>query len=130
MKSHDSTQHGEFSWNELVTTDYQAAFNFYSALLGWQHIDTMDMGPMGMYLMYGRDGKTLGGMMNRPAMMPANAWIYYVTVSDLEGAIAKATARGAQVLFGPMDVPGGDRIAQLLDPQGVLFALHSKIVAA
>ena len=25
---------------------------------------------------------------------------------------------------GPMDVPGSGRIAQLLDPQGVMFALH------
>ena len=33
---------------------------------------------------------------------------------------------GATVLFGPMDVPGGDQIAQCLDPQGALFALHAK----
>jgi predicted enzyme related to lactoylglutathione lyase len=25
---------------------------------------------------------------------------------------------------GPMDVPGGGRIAQLADPQGAVFALH------
>jgi predicted enzyme related to lactoylglutathione lyase len=25
---------------------------------------------------------------------------------------------------GPMDVPGGGRIVQLLDPQGAAFALH------
>jgi len=27
-------------------------------------------------------------------------------------------------LNGPMEVPGGARIAQLLDPQGAVFALH------
>ena len=30
----------------------------------------------------------------------------------------------ASVLIGPMDVPGGDRIAQLMDPHGAFFALH------
>jgi predicted enzyme related to lactoylglutathione lyase len=26
--------------------------------------------------------------------------------------------------MGPMEIPGGDRIAQCLDPQGAAFALH------
>jgi predicted enzyme related to lactoylglutathione lyase len=26
--------------------------------------------------------------------------------------------------MGPMDIPGGDSIAQCLDPQGAAFALH------
>ncbi len=33
-------------------------------------------------------------------------------------------AGGGQVLNGPMEIPGGDRIAQCLDPQGAAFALH------
>ncbi|HWK08496.1 MAG TPA: hypothetical protein VNR64_00500 [Vicinamibacterales bacterium] len=35
-------------------------------------------------------------------------------------------ANGGRVLNGPMDVPGGDRVAQCLDPQGAAFAVHSK----
>ncbi len=27
---------------------------------------------------------------------------------------------------GPMDIPGGARIAQLTDPQGAAFALHAQ----
>jgi predicted enzyme related to lactoylglutathione lyase len=30
------------------------------------------------------------------------------------------------VINGPMEVPGGDLIAQCLDPQGAMFALHGK----
>jgi predicted enzyme related to lactoylglutathione lyase len=33
---------------------------------------------------------------------------------------------GGTVINGPMDVPGGDRIAQSPDPQGAAFAIHSK----
>jgi predicted enzyme related to lactoylglutathione lyase len=28
--------------------------------------------------------------------------------------------------MGPIDVPGGDRVAILTDPQGARFAVHSK----
>jgi len=28
------------------------------------------------------------------------------------------------VLNGPMEVPGGDMIAQCMDPQGAMFAVH------
>jgi predicted enzyme related to lactoylglutathione lyase len=48
-----------------------------------------------------------------------------VTVADLDGALERAKTRGARVLNGPMEVPGGKRIVQLLDPQGAAFALAS-----
>ena len=36
----------------------------------------------------------------------------------------RATALGGQVLLPPMEVPGGDWIVVLRDPQGAVFALH------
>jgi hypothetical protein len=51
-------------------------------------------------------------------------WLPYVQVADLDAAIARATSKGARVMNGPMEVPGGARIAQLTDPQGAAFALH------
>ena len=39
-------------------------------------------------------------------------------------------ANGGQILNGPMEVPGGDWIAQGIDPQGALFAVHSSKPAA
>jgi predicted enzyme related to lactoylglutathione lyase len=47
-------------------------------------------------------------------------------VTDLEAALKRATSKGAKVMNGPMDVPGGDRIAQCMDPQGGAFAVHSR----
>ena len=38
----------------------------------------------------------------------------------------RATKAGGKVVNGPMEVPGGDRIAQIVDPQGAAFAVHSK----
>ena len=39
-------------WNELHTTDWQAAFGFYAAQFGWGKTHEMDMGPMGTYLLF------------------------------------------------------------------------------
>jgi predicted enzyme related to lactoylglutathione lyase len=33
-------------------------------------------------------------------------------------------------VVGPLDVPDGGRIVQCLDPQGAMFALHSRKDAA
>ncbi len=119
---------GAFSWHELVTTDHEAAFRFYSELFGWNHTDTMDMGPMGTYQMYGHGQKTLGGMFNKSSDMPAPPhWIYYVHVADMTAALDAVRAGGGQVLNGPHEVPGGDVVAQCMDPQGAMFALHAHL---
>ena len=119
---------GEFSWHELYTSDYAAGFDFYSALFGWVKTESMEMGPGNVYQMYGRvAGQSMGGMMNKPAEMPGPPyWLYYVTVPDVHAKIDQVKQLGGQVLNGPMEVPGGDIIAQCMDPQGAAFALHSK----
>jgi predicted enzyme related to lactoylglutathione lyase len=43
---------------------------------------------------------------------------------DIEASLAAATAGGGKVLTGPTEIPGGDRIAEIVDPQGAAFALH------
>ncbi len=127
MGPHDTEKHGEFCWHELITSDSEAAFSFYHAILGWERLLDHDMGPMGNYLIYGRNGRQLGGMFTKPKDMPMPpAFLYYVEVDDLDGALGRATKMGAKVMNGPMEVPGGARIVQIMDPQGAAFALHTK----
>ncbi len=121
---------GEFSWAELATSDVAGAWEFYSAVLGWEVAQDVDMGPMGTYRIFktadmeGQRG--LGGIFERPPGVPVVAWLHYITVADLEAAIATAVGQGGELVRGPMDVPGGDRVAQLRDNQGAAFALHSR----
>ena len=125
MTLHDSSKPGEFCWNELMTSDSLAAFNFYSQLFGWKIINELDMGPIGTYRIFGIGDKQMGGMMAVPPGTPMPPmWIYYAETTDLDAALARATKNRAKVMNGPMDVPGGGRIAQLMDPQGAAFALH------
>ena len=63
--------------------------------------------------------------MDRPAGMPVAAWLFYVRTEDIGGALDRVRAGGGTVLNGPMEVPGGDRVAQCRDPQGATFALHA-----
>ena len=117
---------GEFSWHELATTDYDAGFRFYEALFGWNKEMDHDMGPMGVYRIFGRNGQQLGGMFNKPPEIPSPNWLQYVMVDGATAAADRVKANGGQVLVPPMEVPGGDWIAQCMDPQGAMFAVHSK----
>lgn len=118
---------GQFSWHELATTDFEAAFDFYRDLFGWEKTEAMDMGEAGIYQMYGRGGPPLGGIFNKTSDMPGPpAWLCYVMVADAAEGVERVKNNGGQVLVGPMEVPGGDQIAQCLDPQGAAFALHSR----
>jgi hypothetical protein len=54
---------GDASWHELLTTDLDGAFAFYSELFDWHKTDAMDMGPDGTYQMFGQGGgPSVGGM--------------------------------------------------------------------
>jgi hypothetical protein len=120
---------GEFSWHELATTDHEAAFAFYHDAFGWEQTDAMDLGPMGTYLMFGTGGRTLGGMFTKSAELEGPPfWLYYIRVPDVHAATERVATLGGRVLNGPMEVPGGDWVAQCVDPQGAVFALHASKV--
>jgi len=115
---------GGFSWHELATSDPDAATNFYVELFGWTKDSVHDMGPpVGGYQILGHAGKQVGGVFKSPdASVPPN-WLSYVQVADAAKAANAAKAGGGRVLNGPMEVPGGSWVAQLMDPQGGAFAV-------
>jgi predicted enzyme related to lactoylglutathione lyase len=118
---------GEFSWHELATSDWNAAIGFYSAVFGWEKMAEHDMGPdMGKYVLFGSNGVQRGGMFNKPASMPGGpGWLGYVRVKDVNDAVKKAKGARGTLVNGPMEVPGGDWIAQFVDPYGAMFAVHT-----
>lgn len=132
VPDHDRGVAGGVSWHELMTSDYEAGFEFYSKVFGWVKTRDMDMGPAGTYQMFGRPGEesSLGGMMTLPAEVPAPPhWLYYFNVDDIDSALSRVRDSGGQVHNGPMDIPGGGKIAQCLDPQGAGFALYAEAPA-
>src|SRR6185436_18419595 len=121
---------GEFSWHELATSDPDAAVGFYSKLFGWGVGPKHDMGPeFGTYHLMLHGGEQFVGIFKSPNV--PTGWMCYVRVDDAGKAANAAKGAGGRVINGPMEVPGGDWIAQVLDPAGVMFAVHErKSVAA
>jgi len=116
---------GDFSWFELYTTNPDGAWKFYQTLFGWEKTSAMDMGEMGVYQMFGRGGGIPGGGIMKPPPGAPTAWLPYAMVKNAKAAAAAASANGGNIINGPMEVPGGDWIAQGVDPQGAMFAVHS-----
>jgi predicted enzyme related to lactoylglutathione lyase len=116
---------GFVAWRELMAGDLETAWAFYSELLGWTAGADHDMGPMGAYRLFKTGGADdVGGMMTKPANLPASFWTYYFSVDGVRAAAERVASAGGVVINGPMQVPGGDWILQATDPQGAMFALH------
>ena len=110
---------GALCWNELHTTDVEAAKSFYSSVFGWNTASS-DEGGMA-YTEFKVGEHTVGGMM-ADADAPMPYWLVYFAVSDTDGAVAKVQQLGGSVLAPPMDIPAG-RFAVVADPQGAPFGV-------
>ena len=115
------TASGNVGWHELRTTDGERALAFYEDLFGWQRAVANDMGAMGVYRTFDVHGVWSGGTMDLPNVPPH--WGFYFNVDDVDAAAERIVAGGGQVVHGPLDVPGGNRVVMATDPQGGHFAL-------
>lgn len=111
---------GEFVWRELMTSDPEKAKGFYGELFNWSFKDS----PMGEGRTYcvvtAPSGKQIGGIL--PLMgagMPA--WVGYLSIPDVDEAVAYAKSTGGTLGFGPMNIPNVGRCAYLSDPAGAWF---------
>lgn len=111
-----------FCWDELMTSDPEAAAKFYSSLLGYS-IESHDMGPMGTYRLLKRGDKQAAGIMKLPPNVPHAHWLSYLHVKNVDESTRNAKELGAQVLMPPMDIPNIGRFSVLGDPTGAAIAL-------
>ena len=114
---------GTVGWRELYARDGKSACAFYERMFGWSKTEALDMGAMGTYQMFATGAATAGGMMTKPAPVPAPHWCYYFNVPSIHAAIERIVRGGGTVIHGPQQVPGGQWIVQGTDPQGANFAL-------
>jgi predicted enzyme related to lactoylglutathione lyase len=114
---------GHCGWNELHTRDWAAALEFYRGEFGWHQVSAMDMGPLGIYLMFGLGtGDAVGGMVS-DSRSPRPHWLYYFNVEDIDVAHSRVSAYGGEVVMDPHQVPTGQWIVHARDPLGAWFAL-------
>lgn len=117
-------------WNELMTTDAEGAWNFYSALFAWKESQRMDMGPGGTYRIFraadAPEQQTMGGIFHSAGSGAKEAgWVYYVHVDAMDRALERIRANGGTVRHGPNPVPGGQS-AVCSDPEGNAFGVFAR----
>jgi uncharacterized protein len=104
---------------EVLGEDAEVLQGFYRDAFEWQ------MRPSGLdYAMAhpGVEGGIDGGVGASPEGDRGHV-TFYVEVGDLEATLSKIEGLGGSRVAGPMDVPGGPRIAMFADPEGHVVGL-------
>jgi hypothetical protein len=117
------TEAQHMRWNELATSDSDAAIAFYRKHFGWGQEGAMDMGPLGSYRFLQRGEVMIGAVMPLMEGYPVPVWNFYIGVDDIDRAHAAVTANGGTVTSEPMEIPGGEYAMNGIDPQGAPFGL-------
>ena len=117
---------GAMCWNELLTTDAEAAKAFYSALFGWQYLVDENG-----YILIQNRGRNNGAMMQMDESfggMPS-VWQPYFTVADVDASIERAAELGAVIIIPKTEAPGAGHFAYMSDPAGAHFYIIQLIQA-
>lgn len=121
---------GDFIWYELMTPDAEGAKAFYDAVVGWNISEGAP--EFQGYRMIGRsDGGNAGGVLPLNDEMQQHGarpmWLGYISVADVDQAIAAITQAGGKSLMPAFDIPNIGRIALVADPQGAPFYVMKAI---
>ena len=123
MSEHQLPANGAFCWNELGTTNLEAAKKFYTELLGWKlkESDTAGM----IYNEIVVEGCPKGGMFQMGTEfgnIPSH-WMPYVSVDDVDAKANQVTELGGKVCIPPTNIPNVGRFCMITDPTGATISL-------
>lgn len=105
---------------ELSTDNTKTALKFYQQVFGWksQSVPGMDYTMLDM-------GKDKGGGGVTKKMMPGQptAWMPYITVDNVKGAMARATKAGGKALVPFQSLGEMGAIGVFMDPSGAALGI-------
>jgi len=119
-EAYNQEKAGHVHWNELSIDDPARAIAFLEATFGWTRGEAMSMGELGDYQLMRHDGADVGAVM---AVQPGGkaSWVYYFGVEDIDRAATHVREHRGQVMYGPVEVPGGAFMIVAADPDGAVF---------
>lgn len=113
---------GGLGWEDLRSTDPDAARAFYSTVFGFT-TKALEMAGPDYTTFHSRADEPplggMGGMMGAPEGTPSH-WVVYFGADDVPAAARAAQDAGGTVLAPPFDTPFG-RMAAVGDPAGAAF---------
>ena len=116
-----------FIWYELMTTNADAAIEFYGKVVGWTAADHPNNATPGgaRYSILSAGERGVGGVMQldedmtKAGMKPI--WVGYVGVADVDATAEAVKAAGGTIHVPPTDIPDVGRFAMAADPGHALF---------
>ena len=113
---------GALTWNQLNTSDPEAAVSFYTELFGWT-TEALEGGGQSFWSVKTSEGWLNGGIMGPlPGMDAPPSWTPYFASADLKQHDARVKELGGAALTPILPVPAGELfVAQ--DDQGAVFGL-------
>ena len=114
---------GTITHIEFPADDLERAKRFYAAVAGWE------FGPMEGYPDYFlfRSEEGHGGGIGTRGKTVGRSIRVYITVDNLEEAVAAAEANGGKVTSPAQDVPGQGRYAAVEDTEGAEIGLWENL---
>jgi predicted enzyme related to lactoylglutathione lyase len=114
-----------FIWYELMTTDADAAIEFYGDVVGWTATDHPNSAGGMRYPILSAGENGIGGILQLDdAMKGAGVkpmWVGYVGVTDTDDAARRIKDAGGAIHVPPADIPNVGRFAMAADPGGAPF---------
>lgn len=102
---------------QMISKNPDASAQFYAELFGWKISDANALG-----YKEAKTGGCDGGFWPAPPEgMPMIQ--LFVGVPDVKAHFEKALAMGAKAVVPPQQLPDGDEMALVLDPQGLVMGL-------
>jgi uncharacterized protein len=123
MAEMTSYRPGTPNWVDVSSSDIPRSTAFYAGLFGWE---VQDLGPdAGGYGFFLKNGKTVAGFGPAWGDAPPN-WTTYISLPDVDAAVAKVADAGGTVLAPPMDLPNDSgRMAVTMDPAGAVISFYT-----
>lgn len=121
---------GGLTWEDLRSTDPDAARAFYASVFGFEYQAMPGAGDDYRMVTHAGGGDPLGGIGGPGGHegVPSH-WLVYFGVADADTAVATAVANGGTSLGPAFDSPYG-RMAPLADPDGAPFMVVGMAAAS
>jgi predicted enzyme related to lactoylglutathione lyase len=107
---------------QLTTPNPEQTTAFVRDVFGWEPGPGVAGQQLGLDTGWASDIVVAGSVMERPGAPQASATLF-VRVVDLDGTLAKATERGAEVLVPRTDIEGRPTVAVIRAPDGLVFGI-------